>query len=520
MASTVSRSTVTVRRTPREPWAASFTRSSPHAISSARTLSASERSRPWPKTISASSRSRGGWVRTTWRSVPRSSGDRGRSCMRQLFAARARDPARRPSRSRHQRAAVQDAARGAQLGDGGRAPCGRRPRRRSGGRVGLREHVGGGEADEELARDRVARPELRAALGAHVAHGDAGRPLAQRVEVLADRRGGLDHHERVQRRLVVDAEGRAAVAAEVAALHRSRAGREDDVRPVEHEPDRHDVRPAVGARRRKLSGPRAVRCERPPFLFVHDVHGQRPYRGAPGDRMRLPHRRYGDLTGGCDRRAMAAGTPRIGPGGLLGRIIVLAAVIVACLVARAAAHAPALLVVAVAGLVAATAGIAQVAAVLLRDAGEGDEAAPERAAPRAATLARGRRTGAATAGVALAAVALAIVLPHGDAAATATTPATAATADRTVRDFLGDAVLQNDSYDACQYLTQAAQARIARLAGEGESCRDALAATRPAFAGIASEQGLRELPLHTTLRDGAAIVRATPAAGRPATFVL
>ena len=33
-------------------------------------------------------------------------------------------------------------------------------------------------------------------------------------------------------------------------------------------------------------------------------------------------------------------------------------------------------------------------------------------------------------------------------------------------------------------------------------------------------QGLRELPLHTTLRDGAAIVRATPATGRPATFVL
>jgi len=236
--------------------------------------------------------------------------------------------------------------------------------------------------------------------------------------------------------------------------------------------------------------------------------------------MRSPHRRYGDLTGGCDRRAMAAGTPRIGPGGLLGRIIVLAAVIVACLVARAAAHAPALLVVAVAALVAATAGIAQVAAVLLRDAGEGDEAAPERAAPRAATLARGRRAGAATAGVALAAVALAIVLPHGDAGATATTPATAATADRTVRDFLGDAVLQNDSYDACQYLTQAAQARIARLAGEGESCRDALAATRPAFAGIASEQELRELPLHTTLRGGAAIVRATPPAGGRATFVL
>jgi len=216
---------------------------------------------------------------------------------------------------------------------------------------------------------------------------------------------------------------------------------------------------------------------------------------------------------------MAAGTPRIGPGGLFGRIIVLATVIVACLVARAVAHAPALLVVAVAALVAATAAIAQVAAVLLRD-DDGGEAASQQTAPRAASVARGRRTGAAVAGVAVAAVALAIVLPHGDARATATTPATAATADRAVRDFLGDAVLQNDSYDACQYLTQAAQARITQLAGDGQSCRDALAATRPAFAGIASEQELRELRLHTTLRGGTAIVRATPPAGAPATFVL
>jgi hypothetical protein len=158
--------------------------------------------------------------------------------------------------------------------------------------------------------------------------------------------------------------------------------------------------------------------------------------------------------------------------------------------------------------------------VLLGDADGSGEAAPDETAPRAAAVARGRRTGAAVAAVAVAAVALAIVLPHGDAGATATTPATAATADRAVRDFLSDAVLENNSYEACQYLTQAAQAQITRLAGEGQSCRDALAATRPAFAGIASEQQLRELPLHTTLRGGAAIVRATPPAGTPATFVL
>jgi hypothetical protein len=217
---------------------------------------------------------------------------------------------------------------------------------------------------------------------------------------------------------------------------------------------------------------------------------------------------------------MAAGTPRIGPGGLFGRIIVLTAVIVACLVVRAAAHAPAMLVVAIAVLVVATAGIARVAVLLLRDADGSGEAAPDAPAPRAASVLRGRRTGAAVAGVAVAAVALAIALPHGDAGATATTPATAATAQRAVRDFLGDAVLQNDSYDACQYLTTAAQAQITRLAGEGQSCRGALAATRPTFAGISSEQGLRDLPLHATLRGGAAIVRATPPAGTPATFVL
>jgi hypothetical protein len=215
---------------------------------------------------------------------------------------------------------------------------------------------------------------------------------------------------------------------------------------------------------------------------------------------------------------MAARTPRIGPGGLFGRIIAAATVIVGCLVVRAATHAPAMLVVAVVALVAATAGIAEVAVVLLRDADGNTET--ETAPPGAAAVLRGRGTVAAVAAVAAAAVALAIVLPRGDADATATTPATAATAGRAVRDFLGDAVLDNDSYDACQYLTASAQAQITSLAGAGQSCRDALAATRPAFAGIASERGLRELPLHTTLRGGAAIVRATPASGRTATFVL
>jgi hypothetical protein len=213
-----------------------------------------------------------------------------------------------------------------------------------------------------------------------------------------------------------------------------------------------------------------------------------------------------------------------GTGRLFGQVIVSAVVIVACLVVRAVAGAPVLLVVAIAALIAGTAGMARATARLLADADlapdDGAAKAEDAAVPRRLAVTRGRTTAAGVAAVAAGALALAIVLPHGDARATATAQATPATADQAVRDFLADAVLEDNAYAACGYLTPAAQQQITALAGAGQACRTALAATRPAFAGVASEGDLRSVRLHATVRDGAAFVRATPPSGRPAAFVL
>jgi hypothetical protein len=224
---------------------------------------------------------------------------------------------------------------------------------------------------------------------------------------------------------------------------------------------------------------------------------------------------------------MGARTPRIGPGVLLGLVIAAAAAIVACLVLRAVTGVPAVLVVAIAALVVATAGMARVTAMLLSDGnGGGDDNGHRGAAddPVAATprRPRGRRrwTALAVPVVAATAVAPAVVLPHADARATAQEPATPATARGAVRDFLADSVLEDNAYAACGYLTPAAQQRITLLAGEGQSCRDALNATRPSFGGIASEGDLHALRLTVAMRGRTAAVRATPMAGRAATFVL
>jgi hypothetical protein len=223
---------------------------------------------------------------------------------------------------------------------------------------------------------------------------------------------------------------------------------------------------------------------------------------------------------------MGGRTRRIGPGGLFGQVILSAAVIVACLVVRAVTDVPGLLIVAIAALIVATAGMARITSILLSDGnggGDGGEAAEETVTdttPAPRRRARARWTTAGVAAVAGTAVALAIALPHADARATAEEPATAATAGQAVRSFLADSVVDGNAELSCGYLTPAAQQRITLLAGAGQSCRAALNATRPAFGGIVSEGDLHALRLTVALSGGTALVRATPASGRPATFVL
>jgi hypothetical protein len=200
----------------------------------------------------------------------------------------------------------------------------------------------------------------------------------------------------------------------------------------------------------------------------------------------------------------------VGPGDLLLRIVVLVALLVGGIVATAQTHAWWTLALAVAGLVLAAGAVALTVQAMLGRNADAQPSAPGRA--RVAAL------------VVLAAVALvlAVAIPDDDSAAASTTSPTAAAATRTVRDFLASAVLEDSPYATCQYLTLSEQERVARIAGGGQTCRDALTARPPSFAGLHSEGGLRALDLRARVVGRAAVADVTvDRSGRaPVRFVL
>lgn len=195
------------------------------------------------------------------------------------------------------------------------------------------------------------------------------------------------------------------------------------------------------------------------------------------------------------------------PQRLLLEIVVLVAILVGAVVAIAEADAWWTAALAVAGLVIAALAIGLAVGAMLRG-GEGSPVGP------------GRGRVGASAVVAAVAVVLAFVLPVEDSAATSTARPTAGAAAQTVRDFLADAVLDDNAYAACQYLTSGAQQSVARLAGDGQTCRDALTATQPSFGAVHSEGALHALRLDAGVRDGTASVTAQPSGRGPVTFVL
>ncbi|HEX5925971.1 MAG TPA: hypothetical protein VFY45_19230 [Baekduia sp.] len=192
---------------------------------------------------------------------------------------------------------------------------------------------------------------------------------------------------------------------------------------------------------------------------------------------------------------------------MLLEIVVFVAILVGAVVATADADAWWTAALAVAGLVIAALGIA----LAVRDMLRAGEASP-------ATPGRGRVAAAAVVGAV--AVVPAFVVPIEDSAATSTAHATAGDAAQTVRDFLADAVLDDNAYAACQYLTPGAQLSVARLAGDDQTCRDALTATQPSLGTIHSEGALHALRLDAVVRDGTASVTARPPGPGPVTFVL
>ena len=190
------------------------------------------------------------------------------------------------------------------------------------------------------------------------------------------------------------------------------------------------------------------------------------------------------------------------------RMVALIGILVGAVVATAETRAWWTVALAVAGLIIA-AGL--IAASVRRLLGEDDEVDSQERGPRRFT---------AFSIAAIAAVVLAVTLPVDESAAVSTARPTAAAAADTVRSFLAAAVLDDDAYAACQYLTTAEQQRVAQLAGDGQTCRDALSATQPSFGGIQSEGALHALSLHVLIDDGTADVTATPHGQAAAHFVL
>ncbi|HEY7618901.1 MAG TPA: hypothetical protein VH834_03970 [Solirubrobacteraceae bacterium] len=186
-----------------------------------------------------------------------------------------------------------------------------------------------------------------------------------------------------------------------------------------------------------------------------------------------------------------------GPGQLLLRAISLTALIVGGIVATALTHAAWLLVGTVAGLIAAAVAVAMSVHAMLGQDDRTDAPEPYRGPV------------AALAAIGAVAVVLAIALPVEDSAAVATTVPDASAAAATVRAFLAAAVVDGNAYAACQYLAPSEQQQVAALAGDGQTCRSALAATEPSLAGIHSEGSLHALPMRVAVRDGRAFV-ATP----------
>jgi hypothetical protein len=199
--------------------------------------------------------------------------------------------------------------------------------------------------------------------------------------------------------------------------------------------------------------------------------------------------------------------PAPGPQRLLLEIIVFVAILVGAVVAIGQAGAWWTVALAVGGLVIAALGIASAVGAMLRARGS-------------SPISPARSRVVASAGVAAVAVALAIVLPIEGSAATSTARPTAGAAAQTVRDFLASTVLDDNAYIGCEYLTSSAQESVVRLAGDAQTCRDALTATQPSFGTVHSEGALHALRLDTVLRGDTAYVTARPRGRQPVTFVL
>jgi hypothetical protein len=162
---------------------------------------------------------------------------------------------------------------------------------------------------------------------------------------------------------------------------------------------------------------------------------------------------------------------------------------------------------AVAGVAAGACGVVLVAFALLADE---DDAEPETGPSRSGNIALGT--------VAVILLVLALVVPES-AKTDANTSATARSADETLRQFLLSAIVEDDAYPSCQYLTTGQQAALARQAG-ATSCRLALTGTSPSLDGVQNEGDIDRLKIRVTV-VGSRATAVVSGRDRPAvTFTL
>jgi hypothetical protein len=193
---------------------------------------------------------------------------------------------------------------------------------------------------------------------------------------------------------------------------------------------------------------------------------------------------------------------------LLLSVIALIALVIACLLVTAFADTTWTLALALVSFAAATLGIVLVTRRLLSDE---DDASAGRAVPRSALV-----LGA----VAVATLGVAAALDRGDAASRSTDSAQAGGAAQTLRDFLVNGVVDDNAYVACQYLTPGEQQHLARVAGQGQTCRDALTATPPSLPGVSTGGRIRRLHMRTVVRGGQARIAVSGTGSTSLTFTL
>jgi hypothetical protein len=203
------------------------------------------------------------------------------------------------------------------------------------------------------------------------------------------------------------------------------------------------------------------------------------------------------------RRAQA------GPPELLLRAVLFMVIIITAVIVVITADAWWTSLLAAAGVAVGACGVVLIVLALLADE---DDAAPKTSPSRTASVALGI--------VAVVLLVLTLVVPEHEAKeSTANTAATAGSADETLRQFLLLAIVEDDAYPSCQYLTTGQQATLARAAG-ATSCRLALTGTSPSFDGVQNEADVNRLKIRVTVNGDRATAVVSGRGRPPVTFTL